>query len=98
MGNALAKKIELLLAKSERKLLAATDAAERGHYEDAVSRAYYAMFHAAQAMLLTKHLESKTHFGVIQLLAKNFVEKGPLDYRFQKMLTNGKTLREFGDY
>jgi hypothetical protein len=43
---------------------------------DAVSRAYYAAFHAARALLMTAGLEPKTHRGVMALLNERFVEIG----------------------
>jgi len=44
---------------------------------DAVSRAYYAAFHYARALLLTEGLEPKTHRGVVDLLIEHF-ERGDI--------------------
>ena len=38
------------MAKAEDKLTVAQELLKHRHYEDAVSRAYYAAFHAAQVM------------------------------------------------
>jgi uncharacterized protein (UPF0332 family) len=38
-----------------------------------ISRSYYAMYHATQAILGTKTLTSKTHRGVIQLFGQHFI-------------------------
>ena len=46
---------------------------ENRFYTSAISRAYYACFHATRALLLTKDLTAKTHSGVIALLHKHFV-------------------------
>ena len=35
-------------------------------YRESVSRAYYSMFHATQALLLIKEIYPKNHKGVIQ--------------------------------
>ncbi len=40
-------------------------------YNDAVSRAYYAAFHHARALLLLDGLEPKTHRGVFALLERH---------------------------
>ena len=45
-----------------------------GLYADAVSRAYYAVFSAARAMLATKSLDSRKHSGVISLFNQYFVK------------------------
>ncbi len=42
---------------------------------DAVSKAYYAAFHAAAALLLTLGLEPKTHAGTGTLLGRHFEDK-----------------------
>lgn len=42
------------LAKATKKLQVAQKLHDTGDYEDSVSRAYYAAFHATQALLLTE--------------------------------------------
>ena len=39
------------LAKARQKLRVAEDLLDLGHWDDAVSRAYYSMFYAAEALL-----------------------------------------------
>lgn len=41
-------------------------------FEDAVSRAYYGMFHSAKALLLEKDSDPKTHSGTASELGKLF--------------------------
>jgi uncharacterized protein (UPF0332 family) len=41
------------MEKADKKLKAARRLPETGDYEDAVSRAYYAVYHAAQSLLLS---------------------------------------------
>lgn len=53
------------MAKAKEKLAVARELFERGHYDDAVSRAYYAAFHAAQAALISEGQEADTHKGVV---------------------------------
>jgi uncharacterized protein (UPF0332 family) len=47
-------------------------------YADAVSRAYYAAFHYARALLLTLGEEPVTHAGVERLLHRDLVRNGTL--------------------
>jgi len=56
---------EILMEKAHEKLKAAKVLFERKFYSDAVSRAYYAMFYAARALLSEKNIYPKTHRGVI---------------------------------
>jgi uncharacterized protein (UPF0332 family) len=69
-----------------------------GYYEDAVSRAYYAMFFAARALLLTRGITPKTHRGVIAALSEQFVKTGLIPHETWEYLAAGETLREEADY
>ena len=41
---------------------------ERKHYRTCLSRFYYAMYYAIQALLLSKDLDTSTHKGVIRIV------------------------------
>lgn len=69
-----------------------------GEHDDAISRAYYAMYHTALALLLTKGAAASTHAGLLVMLSKEFVLPGKLEKRYFDMLTEAKELRESGDY
>lgn len=71
---------------------------EGGEYADAVSRAYYAMLHAARAVLLTKGLETKTHHGVSHQLNLHFVRAGTFPPTEARLLTRLQGEREAADY
>lgn len=86
------------LAKSEEKLAVAKKLLEDGAYDDAVSRAYYAAFHAASAVLLSEGLTAETHSGLVNLFGLHFVKLGKFDKKFGKYLSNLKEDRESGDY
>ena len=47
--------------------------AERGHYNAAVNRLYYACFYAVQALLLKHHIAATTHAGVKSMLGLHFI-------------------------
>jgi uncharacterized protein len=65
---------------------------------DAVSRAYYAAFHYARALLLLDGLEPKTHRGVISLLAQHFESSGRLASGLVSELAALQTFRGVADY
>ena len=69
-----------------------------GFWNAAVSRAYYAAFHWALALLMKKGLEPKTHRGVIQLLQLHYVESGILPPSAAEALSQLETYRELSDY
>lgn len=68
--------VEASLSKAEKALRSAKLLEENGELEDAVSRAYYAMFHAARAILFGKGLKAKTHRGTISLFGEKIVKEG----------------------
>lgn len=86
------------LEKAGEKLKMAETLLKSGGYDDAVSRAYYAAFHAAQALLLTEGLTTGTHQGVVNLFGLYFVKTGKIHKKFGKYLSNLKDDRENGDY
>ena len=46
---------------------------------DAESRLYYAIYHAAVALLLTEGLEPRSHAGTASMLGLHFVKTGRMD-------------------
>ena len=66
------------LVKAQAFLKAVKALLDAGLAERAVSEAYYAAFHTAQALLATAGLAAETHGGVQTLLARHFVKDGPL--------------------
>ena len=68
------------------------------HYDDAASRAYYAAFHAATAVLLSKGLEFSKHRGVIAAVHGDLVRQGLVSREAGKALGKLFELRDVGDY
>lgn len=90
--------IEGYLERAKEKLKSAEDLLNLEDYNDAVSRAYYCAFHAAQSVLLTEGLEAQTHRGLVNLFGLYFIKTGKFDKKFGKILSNLKDDRENGDY
>ena len=86
------------LEKSRGKLKVVEKLLTSGDYEDSVSRAYYAAFHATQAVLLTEGLETSTHQGLVNLFGLHFIKTGKFERKYGKYLANLKDDRENGDY
>jgi uncharacterized protein (UPF0332 family) len=59
---------------AQRRLEAARLLLDKGYTNDALSKAYYAIFAAAKAVLATQGLDSKKHSGVIALFIEVVVE------------------------
>jgi uncharacterized protein (UPF0332 family) len=65
---------------------------------DAMSRTYYAAFHAARALLLLEGLEAKTHGGLAHLFNTHLVRSGRLEPRFNLLLARLFSYRQASDY
>ena len=86
------------LAKARGKLTVARELLDKAYWDDAVSRAYYAAFHAAQAALLTEGQRGESHRGVVTLFGLLLVKPGKFEKKWGKFLANLKDDREAGDY
>ena len=71
---------------------------ERGHYRTCLSRSYYSMYYATQALLLTKELDVSTHKGTIRLFSQHFVKTGQVSPEWAKILSDAYELRQLSDY
>ena len=67
-----------LLDKALESLAASRDLVSTRHFEVAASRAYYAMFYAAEAVLLEEGLEFSSHGAVHGAFGERFASTGRL--------------------
>ena len=63
-----------------------------------VNRAYYAMFYAALAVLITIDRGSSKHMGVISIFDEQFVKQNIFPKEMSKMLHQAFEARQQGDY
>jgi len=87
-----------LFTKAHERLVVAEELHHNGHYEDAVSRSYYAMYYAAKALLLSKGVATRTHRGLLAMIGDYYVKTGLFDYQTFNTLAHTETLRESADY
>ena len=86
------------IERAEQAVDAARKLASDGYYDFAASRAYYAVFYAASALLLNEGLEFRKHSGVIAVIHQRFIKTGRLEKEFGKNLNWLFELRSIGDY
>jgi len=89
---------ERFLEKASRSVQPPEHLAKDGDAEFAVGRAYYAMFHAAQALLNEKALRFRRHSGVHNAFGEQFVKPGLIDKKYHKWLVAAFNKRITGDY
>lgn len=69
-----------------------------GHFSGACDRAYYAVFHMAQALLASKDLEYSSHEAVIAAFGREFAKTGKIDPKYHRILREAFDLRLTADY
>jgi uncharacterized protein (UPF0332 family) len=87
-----------LLDKANRALRAAETLMKAGDPEFAAGRAYYAMLHAAQALLRERGLRYRKHAGVHTAFGEHFTKVGALDAKYHRWLLDAFDERLRGDY
>ena len=93
---------ELVIAewkKASGALRSARILTDAGEYDDAVTRAYYAMRHASLAALATRGVTPpRTHQGVQNAVRNQLVHDGELSADRLEDLGHGRQTRESADY
>lgn len=92
------KDIVVLMEKAREALEDAQVLLMRNRNSGAVSRGYYAMYHAASAMLLREGLTIEKHAAVKAKFGESFVKRGLVDSKFGRYLNLALKLREDADY
>lgn len=90
--------IQKMLRKARKKLSVAQSMFEQCEYDDSTSRAYYAVFHAITAVLLTKNLTYSSHAQTIGAFNKEFVHLGNFPSDFTQIIQRMFSDRQMGDY
>lgn len=90
--------IIIQIEKSGEKLDAAKTLLREGFIDDAISRAYYSMFHAASAVLLSEGITVESHSALKTMFGLHFIKAGKIDKKFGRWLNKLKDERENGDY
>ena len=90
--------IGLMMQKAKEKLTTAEIDFNNERYDDSISRAYYAVFHAISALLLSKGLHYSSHAQVIGNFNKEFVKTKIFPKTFTKIIQRLFEERQIGDY
>jgi len=90
--------LRALLGKAEDSLGAARSLMVNGYFDFAASRAYYAMFYVAGALLAHLGQSYNKHAGVISAFGREYAKSGKLDLKFHRWLIDAQDFRNIGDY
>ena len=89
--------IAAYLERARQKLGVARRLRDSGDHDDAISRAYYAAFHAAKALLTSAGEQPRTHHGAVTLFNLLFVKTGKMSRRAGRFFAHLKDDREAAD-
>ncbi|MFN8385661.1 MAG: HEPN domain-containing protein [Anaerolineales bacterium] len=90
--------VEELLDKARRSIKTAEKIFKDGEIDFAGSRAYYALFYIAEALLLERGLAFSSHSAVIANFGKEFARTQTLNPKFHNYLIKAQDRRNIGDY
>ena len=92
------QELQSLMERSRRSLRSARNILDDGDHDFAMSRAYYAMFYAATAALLSQGIKRAKHSGVIAAFGQHLVKPGKVATEHQGALQAAFRDRSAGDY
>ena len=87
-----------LIRKTKRGLDVARELFNEEHFDFSISRAYYAMFYCAEALLLSKGLSFSKHSAVISFFGKEFVKTSIMPKRLHESIRQAFEARGLSDY
>jgi len=96
--NQQSEEIQANIERAEASIEAARTLISEDHFDFAASRAYYATFYAATALLLAQGHQFSKHSGIIAAIHRDFVKPGKIGQKFGKDLSWLFELRNIGDY
>lgn len=91
--------VRIYLDLAAEKLDVARELLNLSRFDDTASKAYYVMFYAAKAALLTAGIvDVHKHASVISFFGEQFVKTGKVDRRYSKILSAALGARLDADY
>jgi len=92
------KLVDKEIAVAQSDLSEAKAGYENERYKWSTVQAYYAMFHAARALVYSEDYREKSHYCLVIALRALFVDEGKMDAQAVRDLLNAMNLRESADY
>jgi uncharacterized protein (UPF0332 family) len=90
--------IDAYLARSHEEIDTARLLFANGKYKVALTRAYYAIFYVASAMLLSEGIKRSKHSGVQSAFRQSFIKAGVIEAEYSDIYGAARDARELSDY
>jgi uncharacterized protein (UPF0332 family) len=86
------------MEKAKSDLGTAEENLQKDRLSQSINRSYYAMFHAARALLALDKLDSRKHSGIISFFNQIYIKPGKIEREFFRMLADAFDIRNESDY
>jgi len=93
-----APEVQALLQRGQESIDAASDLVARGFFHFGASRAYYAMFYSAQALLLSRGKSFSRHSAVIAAFGREFAEPRLMGTKLRRYFREAFEARQMTGY
>lgn len=90
--------LEIIFKKTIETLKAAEVTFANGFYETSINRSYYAVFYAANALLMKKGIKTKTHKGIVKKFNLEYIHNDNFDKDLGRILSKLQKERIKADY
>lgn len=90
--------LEKLIERSRSELNATEHLIRHKDYNAAVSRAYYAMFYTAHALMYGRGIKCSSHSGLISTFSQHFIKTGLVPKEMGRLLSGAFEARQSSDY
>ena len=71
---------------------------DNNYLADSANRSYYAIFHAARAVLALDGVDRKRHSGVISYFLENYIKTKVFDIELSRIIQDAFDIRQDSDY
>jgi len=71
---------------------------DNGRFAQSVNRSYYAMFHAARALMAFERYDSKTHSGILSFFHQHYIKTGKIEINLGQSIARAEKIRIQSDY
>jgi uncharacterized protein (UPF0332 family) len=92
------REVRLYIEHAREMLQVTAHNIEDGFYGSAVNRAYYAIFYAASALLVTRGLARSKHASVLAAFRQHFVKSGEIEVVYAEIYGRVMDDRHMSDY
>lgn len=92
---------ELIKHRCEKSLEMVREVQEQidnGHFNTAVNRTYYAVFHIISALAVKNNFQTSKHYQLLGWFNREYIKTGSLDKKYGKIAYDAFDMRSRGDY